>query len=187
MKLFFLSLLMVLLIFIVGCSPELMDSAEMEEKAELVEEQIESELLEIDACPDWKCENLTDVISGEEFNIEEFAGQTILLESFAVWCPTCLKQQREMGKIEGVIHISIDTDPNEDEILVKDHAIENDLNWYFAVSPVEVTKALIEDFGIGVVNAPSAPVVLICPDQSARLLDRGFKNVEELNEAISSC
>jgi hypothetical protein len=187
MKLFFLPLLMILLIFVVGCSSETMSSAEMEEKAEVVEEQIESEMLNVDACPDWKCENLTDVISGEQFSIEDFAGQTILLESFAVWCPTCLKQQKEMKKVEGVVHISIDTDPNEDETLVKNHAIENELDWYFVVSPVEVTKALIEDFGIGVVNAPSAPVVLICPDQSARLLDRGFKNAEELNEAINSC
>ena len=186
MKSFFLPLLLILLIFTVGCNSETMDSAEIEEKSQEIEKQIESAILDIDACPDWKCENLTDVISGEEFSIEDFEGQTVLLESFAVWCPTCLKQQKEMKDVEGVVHISLDTDPNEDELLVKEHAIENDFDWYFAVSPIDVTKALIEDFGIGVVSAPSAPVILICPDQSSQLLERGFKSANELNEAITN-
>lgn len=133
---------------------------------------------------DWKEVELTDTINGDTFKISDFEGQTVMLETFAVWCPTCLQQQKEMEELAGikpdVIHISLDTDPNEDAALVKDHAEKNGFDWYFAVAPIEMTQSLIDEFGVGVVNAPSAPVILICNDQSTRLLDRGLKQSDEL-------
>ena len=86
---------------------------------------------------------------------------------------------------DNIVHISFDTDPNEEPSLVKEHAEKNGLNWRFTVSPKEVTKKLIEEFGIGVVNAPSAPVILVCEDQTTRLLEKGVKSAEELKEEIS--
>lgn len=133
---------------------------------------------------DWKEVELKDTITGDTFKISDFEGQTMMLETFAVWCPTCLQQQKEMEKLSlietDVIHISLDTDPNEDAELVKDHAKKNGFDWYFAVAPIEMTESLIDEFGVGVVNAPSAPVILICNDQSTRLLDRGLKQSDEL-------
>ncbi|MDA0524297.1 TlpA family protein disulfide reductase [Methanococcoides alaskense] len=133
---------------------------------------------------DWKEVELTDTITGDTFKISDFEGQTVMLETFAVWCPTCLQQQKEMEELAGikpgVIHISLDTDPNEDTELVRDHAEKNGFDWYFAVAPIEMTESLIDEFGFVVVNAPSAPVVLICNDQSTRLLDRGLKQSDEL-------
>ena len=108
-----------------------------------------------------------------------------MLESFAVWCPTCLAQQKEMKKLvetEGgtIVHISLDTDPNEDEARVKEHLERNGLDWYFAISTEELTNALIDEFGLRFVSAPTAPVVLICQDQSTRFLGRGVKSVDRL-------
>ena len=133
----------------------------------------------------WMDMELTDITTGQTFKISDFKGKPVLLESFAVWCPTCLRQQKEMQKLmesegEGIIHISLDTDPNEDEAKIKEHAERNDLDWYFAISPIELTKALIDEFGITVVSAPSAPVVLICEDQSTRFLRTGVKSAEDL-------
>lgn len=135
--------------------------------------------------PAWMDIVLTDVATGQKFKISDFKGKTILVESFAVWCPTCLRQQQEMKKMVGMeddslIHISLDTDPNEDEAKVREHLERNDLDWYFAVSPVELTNALIEDFGLIIISAPSSPVILICPDQSTRFLGRGVKLSDEL-------
>ncbi|MCM1987261.1 TlpA family protein disulfide reductase [Methanococcoides seepicolus] len=139
---------------------------------------------EPDEVIDWKEVQLTDTITGDTFKISDFEGQTVMLEAFAVWCPTCLQQQKEMEELAGiepsVIHISLDTDPNEDAELVRDHAEKNGFDWYFAVAPIEMTESLIDEFGVGVVNAPSAPVILICNDQSTRLLDRGLKQSDEL-------
>ena len=133
----------------------------------------------------WMDIPLTDVTTGEEFRISDFKGKPVLLESFAVWCPTCLRQQKQMEELqarkgEAIVHISLDTDPNEDVALVKEHMERNGLNWYFVVSPTELTNALIDEFGLAVVSAPSAPVVLVCADQSARLLKSGVKSADTL-------
>ena len=89
---------------------------------------------------------------------------------------------------EDIVHISLGTDPNEDETKVREHIERNDLNWYFAVSPVEPTRALIDEFGLTVVSPGSAPVILICQDQSARLLRNGVKSADDLLvEVEESC
>ncbi|MEE8412920.1 MAG: redoxin family protein [Dehalococcoidales bacterium] len=146
-----------------------------------------------EATPGWMEIELTDVATGETFKISDFKGTPILLESFAVWCPTCLAQQKEMKKLvdaegEAIIHISLDTDPNEDEARVKEHIERNDLNWYFVVSPQELTNALIDEFGLRIVSAPTAPVILICEDQSTRFLGRGIKSADKLlSETAAGC
>jgi cytochrome oxidase Cu insertion factor (SCO1/SenC/PrrC family) len=193
----------ILLILIILCSlvffgckgqetntPKEMTSEEIEEKATQSQEQLEEDMEGSSESLDWKSEDLVDASTGETFQIKDFTGTPVLIESFAVWCPTCLKQQKKMKELletEGdmIIHISLDTDPNEDADLVKLHAEKNDLNWRFVVSPKEVTKKLIEEFGFGVVNAPSAPVILVCEDQTTRLLEKGVKSAEELKEEVN--
>jgi thiol-disulfide isomerase/thioredoxin len=143
--------------------------------------------------PEWMEIELTDVASGEIFKISDFKGKPILLESFAVWCPTCLAQQMEIKKVhqsegESIIHISLNTDPNEDDDKVRDHIERNELDWFFAISPVELTEALIDEFGLNFVSAPRAPVALICKDQSSRFLRSGIKNADELiSEVREGC
>lgn len=134
---------------------------------------------------------LKDIATGKTFKISDFEEKPVLLESFAVWCPTCTAQQKETKKFheevgDSVISISLDTDPNEDESRVLEHIEKNGFNWYYVVSPVEFTQALIDEFGIGIVNAPSVPMLLIC-DNEARKLDSGIKSISELKKEIESC
>jgi hypothetical protein len=133
----------------------------------------------------WMDIELRDVASGETFTIGDYAGRPVLLESFAVWCPTCTVQQREIGRLreregEAIVHISLDTDPNESEAIVEEHLTRNGFDWYYAISPIELTRALMDDFGLAVVNAPGAPIVLVCADQSTRLLRSGVKTADDL-------
>lgn len=145
-----------------------------------------------DTLVDWRDTELTDIATGETFRISDFEGSTVMLESFAVWCPTCLKQQKEVqtfrltegNTTDNVVHISLDTDPNEDEEQVREYFENNGFDWYFAIAPPEMTQSMIDEFGSQVVVAPSAPVVLICEDQSARLMPRGVKSPEDLQEEL---
>lgn len=135
---------------------------------------------------------LKDVKTGQKFTINQF-DKPILLESFAVWCPLCLKQQKEIKKLHSdpefkdkFISISLDTDPNEDEQKVLQHITENNFDWHFAVSPRELTESLINEFGNNIVNAPQAPVVLICNNE-VKQLKSGVKSIEELKDEINEC
>ncbi|WP_255336205.1 TlpA disulfide reductase family protein [Methanosarcina sp. KYL-1] len=138
---------------------------------------------------DWMDYELADARTGETFMVSDFRGKPVLLETFAVWCPTCLKQQeaKKMFEDKGdeVVHISLDVDPNENAEIVRNHMESNGFEWYSSVAPPEMTRELINEFGITVINAPSASVVLVCEDQSARLLEmNGVKPVSLLEEEI---
>ena len=131
---------------------------------------------------------LIDIKTNEIFTIDDYAGQLILLESFAVWCPVCTRQQDEIKDLHALrddfVSISLDTDPNEDAEKILDHIERNEFDWYYAISPIDLTTELINEFGISVVNAPGAPLILICEDQSSRFLESGVKTAEELEEEI---
>ena len=46
--------------------------------------------------PAWFTSQLTDVNSGQPFSIADHQGKVVLVETLAVWCSNCLKQQREV-------------------------------------------------------------------------------------------
>jgi len=161
---------------------ETLAQEEMQSSSTVIESAAELEL------PAWMDFELEDALTGEAFRIRDLVGRPILVESFAVWCSTCLRQQKEMAKLielEGdrIVHIALDTDPNEDLETVRKHALRYGFDWYYAVAPIEMTQMLIEAFGLTVVNAPRAPVVLIEEDGTSRLLESGVKSAEELLEA----
>ena len=138
----------------------------------------------------WINIELSDIRTGEKFKISDFNDRPVLLESFAVWCPTCTRQQQEVKKLheelgDSFVSISIDTDPNEDRTLIKEHKEKNGFDWIYVVAPKEFTQSLIDQFGFGIVNAPAAPMILICGDGTLRQLDSGLKRVNELKEELS--
>jgi thiol-disulfide isomerase/thioredoxin len=176
-------LLAIFSLVIVGCSGTTPNGEEIVQKA--MEENVDSDFNWLDA-------KLVNIHDDQSYTISDFAGKPVLVESFAVWCPTCTKQQRtikELHELVGdeVVSVSLDTDPNEDAARVLSHVERNGFDWRYSISPKELTVALIDQFGVGVVNAPAAPIVLVCPDQSSKMLPSGTKSVEELQEAIASC
>lgn len=139
----------------------------------------------------WREIPLKDVSTGENFRVNDFTGKNILVESFAVWCPLCTKQQKEIHALkeelkDDLVSISLDTDPNEDEQKVLEHIKRNSFSGLYAVAPVEATRSLIDEFGVGVVNAPSAPVILICSSGETYKLKPGVKSAEDLKNSIDS-
>lgn len=139
---------------------------------------------------EWIDMELKDVNTQETFKISDFQGKTVLLESFAVWCPTCTRQQQITKKLDAelgdsLVSVSIDTDPNEDEQFVLDYIQSNGFNWRYAISPVEMTQSLIAQFGPGIVSAPSVPMILICENGKARKLGGGLKLIDELKFEIA--
>jgi len=162
------------------------------ERPAIAEESVQSASAALDpalSLPAWMDFELNDAITEDAFTIRELIGKPILLESFAVWCSICLRQQKEMALLveregERIVHISLDTDPNEDLAEVREHALAHGFDWRYAVAPIKMTQQLIEAFGLTVVNAPRAPVVLIEPDGSSRLLPSGVKSADRLLEEI---
>ena len=140
--------------------------------------------------PNWHNIQLEDVNTGEVYTIGELNDKPILLESFAVWCPICTQQQREIKKLheeigDTVISIGLDIDSNEDKNTILKHIQSNGFDWIYSISPPDLTKELTNEFGREVVSAPIVPMILICEDGNSYFLDRGFKSVEKLKASIN--
>jgi cytochrome oxidase Cu insertion factor (SCO1/SenC/PrrC family) len=175
-----LLIVLIISIFLVSCAPDMQnlasDTADFPSEPSKVNE--------------WTQISLTDVNTDTTFKVSDYQGKKVILESFAVWCPTCTRQQKILKDLhkeigDQVISISIDTDPNEDANTVKQHAQSNGFDWSYVVAPKEFTQSLINQFGVGVVNAPSVPIILICEDHSTRMMPSGIKSVDKLKEEIA--
>ncbi len=134
---------------------------------------------------DWKEVPLTDVSSGEKYTVEELE-KPVLVETFAVWCPTCTRQQREVGKLHqdiDVTSVSLDVDPNEDEEKIRQHLERHGFSWRYSVSPPEATNLLRKEYGNVIITPPRAPMVLVC-EEGERLLSTGVKPSSRLQQEI---
>ncbi|MFB6294823.1 MAG: TlpA family protein disulfide reductase [Candidatus Nanohaloarchaea archaeon] len=136
----------------------------------------------------WTTIELTDVRSGETFTVAEF-DQPVLVETFAVWCPTCTRQQEEVKKLheqvgDDIVSVSLNTDPNEDAQKVRRHIQQNGFDWRYAVAPPELTQALVDQFGPSILNAPLAPMIVVCPNGTTERLPNGVKPASELQSAV---
>ncbi|ELZ81042.1 hypothetical protein C453_18935 [Haloferax elongans ATCC BAA-1513] len=140
----------------------------------------------------WRTTELTDVLTGETFTVEGLLDRPVLLETFAVWCSNCLRQQKEMISFheavgDDVVTVALDIDPNEDAEKVREHAERHGFDWRYAVSPEPVTKSLTDEFGSSMASAPTVPMLRICPDGTATRLKNGHKTTEFLREKVSEC
>lgn len=143
------------------------------------------------AADGWQSIVLTDVRSGEEFTVNDF-DKPVLLETFAIWCPKCKSQQNNVKELhemvgDAVVSIGVNVDPNEDEAMVLEYITSNGFDWKYVVAPQEFTQSIVDEFGVGVANAPSTPIVLVCPDKSATLLSSGLKDANTLKAAYEGC
>ncbi|MBI2664199.1 TlpA family protein disulfide reductase [Candidatus Woesearchaeota archaeon] len=178
-----------LIVFVYGCSASPAGSAgspALQEEVPAAEPAVSGKAASQQL---WLTAELKDVATGEKFSIAGF-DKPVLIENFAVWCPVCLRQQLETRKLhslvgDSVVSVSIDTDPNEDAAKVRSHIESNGFDWYYAVSPVDVTNSLIDTFGIDFTQVPLAPMALYCNGQHHELR-RGVKSAEELKESIET-
>jgi len=127
---------------------------------------------------------LVDVTSGERFTLGELAAdRPVLLETMAVWCTTCLSQQREVVQAHAITDfhsVGIDVDPNEDADDLAEYADREGFDWRFAMADAELVQLLTDLYGFGVTNPPSTPTFVIA-DGTIRALEFGrVRSAEEL-------
>ena len=133
---------------------------------------------------------LVDVRSGETFTLAELAeDKPILLETMAIWCTTCLSQQREVVRAHdlGDFHsVGIDVDPNERAPDLAAYADREGFDWRFAVADRELAGLLTERFGFEVTNPPSTPTFVVT-DETIRALEFGHvRTAEQLIQELGA-
>lgn len=135
----------------------------------------------------WLTTEFTDVASGEKFTIAELP-KPVLIESFAVWCPVCTRQQKETKKLEAqrsdITSVSLDTDPNEDASNILSHIQKNGFDWRYAIASGAVSASLSQDFGADILSVPLAPMIVVCENNKATQIRNGVKAASELSSTV---
>lgn len=134
---------------------------------------------------------LVDVRSGERFTLRELASdKPVLLETMAVWCTTCLAQQREVVQAHELADfhsVGIDVDPNERPDDLAEYADREGFDWPFAMADAALVKLLTDAYGFAVTNPPSTPTFVVTPVGQVRALEFGrVRSAEELVAELSS-
>jgi cytochrome oxidase Cu insertion factor (SCO1/SenC/PrrC family) len=143
------------------------------------------------AMPGFFAVALKDAASGSSFTFGDFKGKVVLLEPFAQWCPTCLRQQQQVARLhtllgegDDLISVGLDIDPNEDEAMLQQYLAVHGFDWRYAVAPQEVASEIGELYGSQYLNPPSAPMLLIDRHGEVHPLPSGVKSAEQLLEIV---
>jgi len=133
---------------------------------------------------------LVDVRTGETFTLADLSTEKpVLLETMAIWCTTCLSQQREVVQAHDMADfhsVGIDVDPNERAPDLADYAEREGFDWRFVLADRELVRLLTERFGFEVTNPPSTPTFVVS-DGTIRALPFGrVRSADELVDELAA-
>jgi len=141
--------------------------------------------------PSWFGASLTDARTGQTFSINDFQGKVVLVETMAIWCSNCLKQQgqvkalhEQLGPREDFISIGLDIDPNETSDALKAYVEDKGFDWLYAVPSKDISREVASLYGDQFLNPPSTPILVIDRHGEAHPLPFGIKSADDLMQTI---
>jgi thiol-disulfide isomerase/thioredoxin len=173
-------------------SDEAMHDDEMMADEEMSDEAVKDDEMMAMELPAWFETELTNVNTGQTFKITDFQDKVVLVETLAVWCSNCLRQQREvqalhdlLGDQANLVSVALDIDPNETNDILKAHTDKNEFDWVYAVAPPEVAREIGQLYGGQFLNPPATPMLIIDQHGQAHPLPFGHKTAQSLQEALA--
>jgi thiol-disulfide isomerase/thioredoxin len=141
--------------------------------------------------PAWYSASLTDVSTGQAFTINDFKGKVVLVETLAMWCPNCKKQQdqvkalhEQLGDRDDFASIGLDIDLNENADDLKGYAESNGFDWMYAVATADVAQDISKHYGDQFLSPPSTPMLVIDRKGGVHPLPFGIKSADDLLKFI---
>ena len=141
--------------------------------------------------PDWFKMEMTDVLTSKTFSMSDYTGKVVLLETMAIWCPSCVIQQTQVGKLRealgnpaDLISVTLDVDSHEDNAALKEYASSYRFDWHFAVAPLLVERALGNLYSAEYLNPPLSPMLIIDRAGYVHQLDYGIKDAKTLQKIV---
>jgi thiol-disulfide isomerase/thioredoxin len=141
--------------------------------------------------PAWYGATLTNVQTGTAFTINDLKGKVVLVETMAIWCSNCKKQQGQvkalhelLGERADFVSLGLDIDPNENSDALKSYIDSNGFDWYYAIPSADVSREIAALYGDQFLNPPSTPMLIIDRKGVAHPLPFGLKSADDLMQAL---
>jgi len=83
-----------------------------------------------------------------------------------------------------LISVSLDVDINEDAASLREYAFQYGLDWHFAITSLEVARALGNLYTAQYLNPPLSPMLIIDREGNVHHLEYGIKDVETLQKIV---
>jgi len=124
--------------------------------------------------------------------MNDFAGKVVLIETMAQWCPNCIFQQAENRNLRkllaspaDLILVSLDVDTHEDAPTLKKYMDDFGFDWFFAVTPLQVARALGNLYSAEYLNPPLDPMLVIDRAGNVHQLPYGPKSADALKSTVA--
>lgn len=169
-----LTLVLLLLVMLAGCS---------EQPPLDVIDPITQGNPDREADASWQTTTLTDVRDSRTVQPQQLPPEPYFITTFAVWCERCDAQLEELESTQ-YTYLAIHVDEAETQEEIEQYASSRGFSGYVVQASSEYTQSLISEFGPGIANIPSSPVVLVCADQT-RAFPAGLQTSEELIEVVN--
>lgn len=134
---------------------------------------------------------LVDASTGETFRLEDFKDKVVLVETMAIWCSNCLKQQKQvvllhelLGERDDFASVGLDIDLNESLEDLKSFVESNGFDWKYAVATRDLAREISQLYGDQFLNPPSTPMFIIDRQGQVHPLPFGIKSAEDLQMAV---
>lgn len=172
---------------------DMMETQSMTEEEMSAEDMADDQSMDdsmMNEMPLWMQTDFINVNTGETFQIGDFKGKVVLVETLATWCSNCLKQQKEVKALHGMlmtddlVSIGIDIDLNENAEILKNYVQNQGFDWVYTIATAETAREIGNLYGAQFLNPPSTPILIIDRHGEVHLLPFGIKSAEELKEAI---
>jgi thiol-disulfide isomerase/thioredoxin len=141
--------------------------------------------------PSWMMTDRLNVNSGETFQVADYKGKVVLVETLAMWCSNCMKQQQQVKilheKLAGepdFISIGLDIDINENLDDLAQYTRKNEFDWVYTVASKEMAQEIGILYSAQFLNPASTPILLIDRNGEVHLLPFGIKSAADLEAAI---
>jgi len=163
------------------------EEASMEPSTEPMDAPVESGM----ASPAWMTAEVLDVNSGETFTVSDFEGKVVLVETLAMWCSNCMKQQQQVKLLHeklsnetDFVSVGLGIDINENLDDLKQYTEKNGFDWVYTVATKEMAQEIGSLYGNQFLNPPSTPILLIDKSGEVHILPFGIKSAEDLEAAV---
>jgi peroxiredoxin len=140
--------------------------------------------------PEWAYLENTNISTGETFTLADYEGKVVLVESLAMWCPTCLKQQSNVKALherlnsDDFVSIGLDVDLHESPEDLASYIADNGFDWTYTIASQDLARGIANQFGANFLNPPLAPIFLIDRHGGLHQLEHGLKSVDDLEAVI---